>query len=383
MLDINVCIRDAISAGCLTEEYYIPRKIKATYNVYLSERNRAKTTTWLIVAIAAHVRYGTITHILRSRTTMIAESKIYKMFDSIRTQNYITKLSAGRWNDIEYSRIKRVWTLCNRDKDTCKIVEYDDEPTAVMMAVEQSELYKSGYTCTKADLVIYDEFQNNSRVKKDSIYFMDILSTLFRDRLGCKVIMLSNTLDKDDRYFDELLLRDFITYSDQGDSTLVVSPKGTKVYCELLDQRKIARKNQQIISEYFDLSVRGIEAITGEGWQIEDAKHIDPEREVERLTKNIYIYTRGVYLHCNIVRIKETSKIALYITPATHRQVHSDEIIYTRDLDNAYNTNAIIKDVTSSDPLTRYINKIIYHDDVYASDNTTAIRFKRYITNKE
>ena len=382
--DINRSIKDALESGCLADDYFIPRRIKATWNVYLSERNRAKTTTWLIVGVAAYQRYGTITHVLRSREQMIAESKICGMYDVLLKNDYISKLTCGKWNSIVYQRNKRAWYLCNRDKTNCNITETDNKPCTKMMSVDKSDEYKSGYVCTDADLVIYDEFQNLTRRKDDNILLLNILYTLFRDREGCKIIMLSNTLDKDDIYFDDLYLRDFISLSTQGDNTRVVTPRGTSIYCELLDKRKISQIQDDIVSEYYGLGTKGIEAITGEGWQILDAKHIQPYTEYERLSNNIYCYTRASYMHINIVRIKDTHKLALYITPATHARDNNDEIIYTRDISNAYKDKIIKRDLSMcNDPLSKIIRKLIARDDVYYSDNTCAVRFKRYIDNKE
>lgn len=381
--DINIAIKDAIAAGCLSDEYFLPRKITATWNVYLSERNRAKTTTWLIVGIAAYVRYGTIAHVVRSRETMIAEGKIYNMYDNIIKYDYISKLTCGKWTHCTYNRFKRAWFLCNRDKNTCEVTEIDASPFCRMMSVDKSEEYKSGYVCPTADLVIYDEFQNQMRRKDDAILFFNLLYTLFRSRMGCKIIMLSNTLDKDDRYFDDLFLRDFISLSESGDYTRVVTPKGTSVYCELLDKRKIQQMQTEIITEYYGFCTKGIEAITGEGWQLADAKHIDPNQAVEILTNNIYCYTRAAYLALKFVRVKETDKLALYVTPATHRVHHKDEILYSRDVDIAYKQTCVRRDVTGHDKISRMIRKAIANDDVYYSDNTTAVRFKRYSDDKE
>lgn len=382
--DINKCIKDALSAGCLSEEYFIPRRVTATWNIYLSERNRAKTTTWLIIGLAAYVRYGTVTHILRSRESMISESKIYNMYDVILRADYIPKLTCGRWNSIVYLRNKRAWYLCNRHAQTREVTECDPDECAHMMSVDKSDEYKSGYVNTKADLVIYDEFQNLSRRKDDCILLLNILYTLFRSRRGCKIVMLSNTLDKDDRYFDDLYLRDFISLSTQGDHQRIVTPRGTTIYCELLDKRKISSMQADVVSEYYGLTAKGIEAITGEGWQLLDAKHIAPYEEYERLTRNIYCYTHAQYMHVNIVRIKRTGRLALYITQATHEREHEDEIVYTRDRDRAYNQVNVIRDLTShDDSISRLLRKLIMRDDVYYADNTCAVRFKRYLEDKE
>ena len=382
--DINVAIKDAIASGALADEYFIPSRIKATCNIYLSERNRAKTTTWLIVGIAAYVRYGTITHVIRSRATMIAESKVWNMYNTLIKFDYITKLTCGKWNHITYNRAKRTWTLCKVDKTTLQILEKDETPCTVMMSVDKSDEYKSGYVCDCADLVIYDEFQNISRRADDSILFINLLSTLFRSRRGCKVIMLSNTIDKDDKYFDELFLRDFISLSEQGDKELITTPQGTKVYCEYLDKRPVNKLDQEIINEYYQLNIKGIESVTGEGWQVYDAKHIDPNKQYTRLTKNVYVYTRGKYIHVNIVQVIDTHKVAIYITPATHDRMHKDEIVYTRDISRAYVPQRIVRDLTTAqDPLSRLIRSCIASDDIYASDNTTAYRFKKYIDDKE
>ena len=377
-LDINQAIKDSVSAGALTEEFFLPRKIKATWNVFLSERNRAKTTTWLIVGIAAYIRYNTVTHYLRTSRTMISESKINTIYDTIKRYDYITKLTCGKWNDIVYKRMKRSWYLCNRDGEEIK--DIDINPCTRVMDVDESDEYKSGYACPDADLVIYDEFQNDSQRRGDFLRLNNILSTLFRSRTGCKIILLSNTIDKEHEYFDELELRDFISCSDAGDSTLIKTSKGTSIYCELLDRRQ-TNTNMQIMQEYFGFNTKGIEAITGEGWQVEDVPHINPNIKYKSLAKNIYIYTRGVYIMLEPVRF-EDGKCAIYAHKANDpTDKHKDRYIYTHNVECG-NANEVYHLGTGNN-LDKWIRRKLESRQVWYSNNDIGIKVARYIADRD
>ena len=376
-LDINQAIQDCVSAGALTQEYFLPRKIQATWNVYLSERNRAKTTTWLIVGIAAYHRYKTVTHYLRTSRAMIAESKILTIYDTIKSCGYISVLTCGAWNDIVYKRTKRSWYLCTRVGE--EITKIDDNPCTRVMDVDECDEYKSGYACPDADLVIYDEFQNDSQRRGDFLRLNNLLSTLFRSRTGCKIILLSNTIDKGHEYFDELELRDFISCSDAGDNTLIKTAKGTSIYCELLDKRQNT-ENKSIIQEYYGFRTKGIEAITGEGWQVEDVPHIDPDIKHRTLANNIYIYTRGLYIMLEPVLFADGTT-AIYAHKANEPKEHADTYIYTHDVECGNSKHHY--HLGSGNKLDRWIRNKLETRQVWYSNNDIGIKVARYIADRD
>lgn len=377
-LNINQAIKDAVSAGALSHEYFLPRAIKATWNVYLSERNRAKTTTWLIIGMAAYQRYGTITHYIRTTRQMIAESKIITIYDTIKQCGYISALTCGKWNDIIYKRMKRSWYLCKREGES--IIDEDIKPCCRVMDVDECDDYKSGYACPDADLVIYDEFQNDAQRRGDFLRLNNLLSTLFRSRLGCKVILLSNTIDKGHEYFDELELRDFISCSDAGDDTTIKTSKGTTVYCELLDKRE-SRENKAILKEYFGFKTKGIEAITGEGWQVEDVPHINPAIKYTTLANNIYIHTRGIYIMLEPVSMSNGT-IAIYAHKANEpKREHKDTYIYTHTMECG--DDRLHYHLGEGSKLDKWIKGKIEARQIWYSNNDIGIKVARYVAGRD
>lgn len=376
-IDINRAIRECIQSGVLLEEYYIPHKIDATWNVYLSERNRAKTTTWLLVGLACYVQTGTVTHYIRTSERMIAESKISTIYDTIRKSGYISILSAGKWNSIRYLRTRREWRLCNVD-DMGDIKSEDTKACTRVMCTDQSDEYKSGYQCPDGDLIIYDEFQNDAQRRGDFIRLLNIVSTVFRERRGCKIVLLSNTIDKGHEYFDDLELRDFISCSDAGDSTRIVTGKGTSVYCELLDRRATSA-NAEVIREYYGFKAKGIESITGEGWQVEDVPRIDPAKRFKSVARNIYIYTRGIYIQLEVVDVDD--KRYIYAHKAIDPSKHKDAVIYTHEMrcgDGRYRYH-----LGGGSKLDVYLRNKFERREVYYANNDVGIKVAKYIANKD
>ena len=118
----------------------------------------------------------------------------------------------------------------------------------------------------------------------DFVRFSDLVSTIFRKRLcGC-VYLLSNTIDLTSPWFDEFCVRDDVNTMVQGESRLIESPLGTKMFIEILKSDQ-SEQSVQVNKRYFGFPNPRLSAITGKGtWATETYPHIPSSMQINEET---------------------------------------------------------------------------------------------------
>lgn len=322
----------------IPKEYYYPLRVdwtNAGYCQALSDRARGKTTEVLLLGMVMYKLYGTITHYIRQDEKTITPYSLRDLFATITECGYIEDLTDGEYNAVYYYGHK--WYYCVVD-DNGKRIETAPEHFMICMHLGESDRRKSAYTCPRGDLIVFDEFiQLSGYGYSDFVRFSDLVSTIFRKRLcGC-VYMLSNTIDLTSPWFDEFCIRDDINTMEQGDSRLIESPLGTKVFVEILKSDQ-SEQAQNVNKRYFGFPNPKLAAITGKGtWASEMYPHIPPstiidpvtgersEREITVIYNRLFLRQSGKLLKLQLVR--DERGVCVYVTPAT--RTYDDSIILT------------------------------------------------------
>ena len=110
----------------------------------------------------------------------------------------------------------------------------------------------------------FDEFISKSFYKQNNFcLFLDIVKTLQRERLSPRIFMLSNTIDKNSEYFDELECRDFIDICNIGDKIEYTTNKGTPIYVEIAKVNHSENK-RKLNTLFYGFKNNKLASITGE-----------------------------------------------------------------------------------------------------------------------
>lgn len=322
----------------IPKEYYYPLKVQwenAGYCMALSDRARGKTSEVLILGGIMNKLYGTVIHYIRQDEKTITPYSMRDLFATLVECGYIEKLTEGLYHDVYYYGHK--WYYCNYD-DNGKRTETASEHFMICMHLGESDKRKSSYNCPRGDLIIFDEFiQLSGYGYSDFIRFSDLVSTIFRKRLcGC-IYMLSNTIDLTSPWFDEFCIRDDINTMEQGESRLIESPLGTKVFVEILkaDSSELSRS---VNLRYFGFPNPKLAAITGKGtWATEMYPHIPPvsyldpatgereERDIRVVYNKLFLRQSGKLLKLQL--IMDERGLCVYVMPAT--RTYEDSFILT------------------------------------------------------
>lgn len=245
-------------------KYYRLNKIlqfNADYNLIIGERSNGKTYACLKYALDNYIKTGMQSAYIRrwrEDITVKRSNSLYKPFD-------IRKETDGVWGYVVFRQGS--FFLANYDSKAKKYV-YDIKPFMYAFALSNVEHDKSTsypYVTT----VIFDEFITRQYYLKDEfILFMNVLSTIIRDRNGVKIFMLGNTVNKFCPYFGEMGLK-HVTSMKQGsiDVYKLDSLKIAVEYCANTGNTKKSNK-------FFAFDNSKLEMIKGGSWELDLYPHL-------------------------------------------------------------------------------------------------------------
>lgn len=308
----------------IPKDVYNPVKLPldaAKYFFLLSERSTGKTTNILLLGLLYNKYYGTEMIYIRKTESMIAKKELSDLFKTILEYGYISKITGGRWNSVEYFAGKWRYTLVD---DSGIVVEKCPDHFMRCLAINRREEYKSSIVCPKGDFVILDEAISDRYTLNEFVHFCDLVKTVIRDRLSPFVFMLANTIDIHSEYFHEMEIYEQVQLIEVGSNSTITTERGTKIYVELIKDAKEVKEKKLLNSTFFGFKNPKISSITGDGWAITNYPHI--ESGFTTLQHGIYIDYHGRFLELEIVEYPDKGNFIL-----CHRatSVYDDSIIYS------------------------------------------------------
>lgn len=255
------------------------------YFVLVSERSVGKTTQILLWGMCAHEVNGTQIQYIRQSDQMLTPKMSRQLFDTILKYDYVSKVTGGRWNSVEYYAAR--WTYTKTD-DSGKVIEKDIKPFMSCLAINLNEQYKSVYNAPDGNVIIFDEFVSRFTRQDEFIDYCDLLKTIIRERKEPLVFMLGNTLDRYNTYFSEMELLPITTSMPIGEHTETTTSKGTPIYVEFVTREKTKEK-LDLNRIFFGFRNKKLGAITGEDWVIVPMPHILHDDTRVTIYNHIYL----------------------------------------------------------------------------------------------
>lgn len=183
------------------EKYYSYKTIdetEALYRVIIGQRSNGKTYGFLKKVVEAYFEEELPSAYIRRYGEEIKLRNIGDLFNPL--MEYIVELSGGKYNSVLYQSFKFI--PCYRDEDG-KIVSKAKIPLMYTVALNTA-INAKGEDRGQLAYICYDEFLTRTHYLTDEfVLFMNMISTLIRDR-GIKAIyLLGNTVNKYAPYFRE------------------------------------------------------------------------------------------------------------------------------------------------------------------------------------
>lgn len=371
--DVNA-LYDYIVPQEYKDKYYNVTKYPVVYgyNITTSYRNGGKTTNYLLWGMCANKIYGSHMSYIRTDKTMITQSKIMTLFDSINNtvlddgRNYVQHIYNDLYNRVVYlPREKRFVLACETD------TEYKNNPTLCYVhSIDENDKLRSGFADNMLDIILYDEFMDKKISANTMINFLHIVSTFFRARYKSVIFMACNMSTGAPTILQQMGIYTKVLAQNTPYMCYTTS-KNTRITVEILEvSEKFSNERNLMNDTFFGFDIDGIEIIRGTSICHETFRELPPDSTITSM--GIKIYSCGFWIDVYMCTNDKWQNMIYFKKGIPSLHTGSD-ITITDDCNYAYThpyTYASIgKDFTACVTMAKYFRR----GDVCCDDYMTYV----------
>lgn len=350
----------------MVKKYYSLKNIlskNADYNIIIGERSNGKT-------------YSVLEYILKKALKDINDKSVYlrrlkeditiKRMNTLFTPFDIVKMSKGKYNTIVFS--KGAFSFALKENDEIQDIT---EPFLFTLALSDMEHDKST-SYPQVNTIFFEEFLTRTFYLKDEfIIFMNVISTVVRDRENVKIFLCGNTVNQYSPYFAEFGLTNIKTQKQGSIDVYEYSNSGLKVaveYCDTLTKNKSVNK-------YFAFNNPHLSMITSGKWEIGNYSHLPHDLH---LSDYDIIFTFFIKFDNDIIQgdIYFIKDLFIYFHRKTTELKESD---FVYSLESGFKLNERGNILLDNLAITSKIKGIINNQKVYYQNNQLGEIFRNYI----
>ena len=338
----------------------------------IGERSNGKTYACLKYAIEQYLKTGKQTAILRRWKEDLKGRRAQVLFDSLVSDGTLSAMSDGEYTNVSYYAGK--WFLSTIDEETGKAVYNSEKPFAWSFTLSDNEHDKS-ISYPNIGTIIFDEFlSRQGYITDEFVVFMNVLSTIIRQRNDVKIFMLGNTVNKFSPYFKEMGLTQ-VPYMKQGTiDVYTYGDSGLKVaveYCASIGKAKGS-------NIYFAFNNPRLQMINTGAWELDIYPHLPREFKYKHsdVVFQYFIEFEDSILHCEIVQMKET------VFTFIHRKttpLKDDSMDMVFSLKNNPKPNYYVWLTKSVDSLSSKVIEFFKKQKVFYQDNEVGEIVRNYV----
>ena len=360
--------------------YYSLKRIleyNATYNIIIGRRSNGKTYAALYEILANYIKtegkeQGAI---IRRWEEDFRGRRGQAFYRAIVDNGEVTKLTEGVWNGVTY--YSGAWYLSNYDSDLDKTIRAG-EPFCYGFSLTQKEHDKST-SYPRVTKIVFDEFITDGMyLPNEFVTFMNVLSTIIRDRSNVTIFMLGNTINKYCPYFAEMNLNKVATQK-QGtiDIYKYVKHPDLKVaveYC--LDKNQESKKLKEE-DKYFGFDNPKLQMITTGAWEIANYPRLPEEYTRDDVMLMYFIEFDGNILACNVIMGKNSGMFTFIHRWTRDISKDTEHLIFSTEYSSRPN---MVRRITAPQTnLQRKLLNFYKQDKVFYSENEVGDVVKNYL----
>lgn len=347
-------------------------KKNADYNIIFGERSNGKTYAALEYGVKEFVDSGfqNQTAIVRRWKEDIKGRRAETLYKALEANGRIAELTNGEYTEVYYFNGK--YYLSNYDTELQKHVPHT-KPLAYTFALSEMEHDKST-SYPDITTVIFDEFLTRRYYLPDEfILFMNVLSTIIRQRNNVKIFMLGNTVNKYCPYFAEMGLK-HIAQMEQGTIDIYKFGKGALTiaveYAATISKNKASNK-------YFCFDdSESVQMIINGAWEMAIYPHLQTRYEPKDVVFTYFIEFNGNILQCEIVN--KDNEYFTYIHEKTTPIKNPDtDLIYSLAHNEKQNYKRRL--LSTATPLETKIARFYALEKVFFQNNEVGEIVRNYI----
>ena len=342
---------------------------KADYNIIFGERSNGKTYAALLYGLKRFVATGEQFAYIRRWREDLRGKRAENLFSNHVANGAIEEITNGECNAIFY--ISGKWYLAKYDAEKKKYYP-QNTPFCYGFCLSEQEHEKSS-SYPNVTTIIFDEFLTRRYYLPDEfMLFMNLLSTIIRQRDNVKVFMLGNTINKYCPYFSEMGLKQ-VTNMEQGTIDIYKFGQGGAVvaveYCSTIVKQKASNK-------YFCFDNQNLQMITGGKWELAAYPHLPAKYTPKDVLFVYYIVFNEVILQGNIIQ-KGSENFTYIHMKTTPIKDDDNALIYSLEMNGKPNYKR--KLLSTSTYIEAQVTKYFATDKVFYQNNEVGEIVRNYL----
>ena len=355
----------------MNNDYYSYEDIDATeaqYRIVIGERSNGKTYGALMKAIRNYIIDGNQSAYVRRYREDFTGKRGQTLFTAIEMSGEIERLTDGEYNGVMY--YSSCWYLKYQEGNDKPI--RDSKPFCYGFAINSMEHDKST-SYPNITTIIFDEFLSRSYyLNNEFVLFMNVISTIVRQRSNVVIYMLGNTVSKYCPYFKEMGIinikdmkqGDLDVYK-YGDSNLRVAVEYAPELSEEIKESK----------DYFAFDNPALSMINNGGWEFDLYPHLIYKFRPKDIKYIYFIEFDDELLQCEIV--KDSNGTYTFIHRKTTEIKSPKDLVFTTKIDA--NPNHIRRINKPNNEKTKLIYSLLSSEKVFFQDNSVGETLKNYL----
>lgn len=345
----------------------------AIYRMIVGQRSNGKTYSVCKHIIEDYFNEGKIGAYIRRYEESITPKNLQRLFNP--HLQLIWELSEHKWNSIFYR--SKEFHLCAIDSEG-NIIAKDDTAFCITAAINTSESTK-GEDRGEVHTIVFDEFMTRSGyLNNEFVRFMNLLSTLIRDRENAIVYMLANTVNKYCPYFAEMGLKNIDKLAQGEIAVYTYGSSDLTVAVELCDE---VQATKHTASKYFAFDNPQLQMITRGAWEFQIYPRAPYKILPEDIVLKFYIQFAEQLLACEVVHstLKQyCNDVFIFVHPQTKDiSIDDNTIMYVSDFSSCRMHVRFLKDQPTDGH--KLIYSLIQRKAVCFSDNDTGEVFRNWL----
>lgn len=339
------------------------------YNVIFGERSNGKTYATLEYGLRNFVKTGEQMAYIRRWREDLRGKRAESLFANHVNNGLIEKLTEGKFNEVFYLSGK--WFLSYFDAESGKRVP-DVTPFCYGFCLSEQEHEKSS-SYPNVTTIVFDEFLTRRYYLPDEfMLFMNLLSTIIRQRDNVKVFMLGNTVNKYCPYFSEMGLKQ-VPVMEQGTIDIYRFGEGGATVAVEYTANAVKHKAS---NKYFCFDNQNLQMITGGKWELAVYPHLPCKYKPQDVLFVYYIVFGDVILQANIVQVDDRNFTYIH-AKTTPIKDPDNSLIYSLDMNGKPNYKRRL--ISTSSDIERSIARYYATDSVFYQSNEIGEIVRNYI----
>lgn len=351
--------------------YYSLKKIlekNADYNLIIGERSNGKSYAALEHILKEYVNKGKQGAYIRRWADDLKGKRAENVFSALVNNGVVSKLTKRKYSGVIFAR--GAWHMTYFD-EKAKKNKAEVTPFCYAFSLSDMEHDKSA-SYPKVCNIVFDEFLTRKYYLPDEfVIFMNVLSTIIRDRNDVKIFMLGNTVNKYSPYFSEMGLNN-IERMEQGNIDVYTFANKLKIAVEYCSPKGDSKDSDK----FFSFDNPSLNMITSGKWEMGIFPHLPQGYKIDK--KDI-VFMFTIKFNNRLVGCDVVSKgydFFIYARPRT-TQVKDGELCYCLD----YTPSPFIRKsfLNPMDGVDKKIKAVFCSDRVFYQSNDIGDLVRNYL----